>query len=105
MSGAIVQLNQSNVAHTLRSNEYVAVKVWGPNCPHCMSAKAIWQQLQPGAASMCELNVSKAPALAKRWRIRAVPTFIIFRRGKEVARFSGAIAKKPLQQWLSRSVK
>lgn len=105
MSGAIVQLNQSNVAHTMRSQEYVAVKVWGPNCPHCQAAKVIWQKLQAGDAKMCELNVSKAPAVAKRWRIRAVPTFILFRRGKEVARFSGVVTKKQLESWLSRSIK
>lgn len=105
MVNQIKELNQSNVALALRSAGYVAVQVWGPNCPHCVAAKKIWQQLDAGSVQLCQLNAAKAPAVSKRWRVRAVPSFLLFNNGKEVARFHGAITAKRLQAWLAQAEK
>ncbi|WP_158583971.1 thioredoxin family protein [Salinibius halmophilus] len=102
---AVLELNQSNVAAVMRKQGYVAVKVWGPNCPHCAAAKQIWQKLAAGEVALYQLNAAKAPAVSKRWRVRAVPSFLLFKNGKEVARFHGAITAKRLQAWLDSAQK
>ncbi|MDR9440528.1 MAG: thioredoxin fold domain-containing protein, partial [Halomonas sp.] len=39
-------------------------------------------------------------ALAGRFGIRSIPTLIVFKGGREVARQAGAMSKPQLRQWL-----
>ena len=44
------------------------------------------------------------PALGARYNIRSIPTMILFRNGREVARQSGAMASAQIEQWARRHV-
>jgi len=47
------------------------------------------------------LNTQDEPAPANRYNIRSIPTLIVFRGGKEIARQSGAMNSAQLARWLS----
>jgi thioredoxin 2 len=47
------------------------------------------------------LNSDEAPELAGRLGIRSIPTLIVFRHGREIARQSGLMDSGRLQQWLN----
>jgi thioredoxin 2 len=48
-----------------------------------------------------KLNTQDEPAPAARFDIRSIPTLIVFRGGKEVARQSGAMDLGALTRWLN----
>ncbi len=48
-----------------------------------------------------KLNTQDEPAPAARFNIRAIPTMIVFRSGKEIARQTGAMDLGSMQRWLS----
>jgi thioredoxin 2 len=48
-----------------------------------------------------KINTEKAPELAARMGIRAIPTLVLFRDGVEVKRVSGALDAASLLQWVA----
>jgi thioredoxin 2 len=53
---------------------------------------------------VAKVNTDEQPALAGRFGIRSIPTLIIFRAGRELARQSGAIDAASLARWLDSAL-
>jgi len=56
-----------------------------------------------GRALVGKLDTDRAPGTAARFQIRGVPTVIVFDRGREVARQTGAVPQRALEELLARS--
>ena len=70
--------------------------VWAPWCVPCRGLEPIIEELAhalAGRVRVAKLNVDRSPATAARLRIQGVPTLIVFRQGREVARMVGARPK------------
>lgn len=61
------------------------------------------QQLEP-AARLAKVNTEEEQALAARFGIRSIPTLMVFRNGREIARQAGAMDTASIVRWL-RSVR
>lgn len=48
-----------------------------------------------------KVNTDEQPELAGRFNIRSIPTLILFRDGRELARQSGAVDASTLGRWLN----
>ena len=51
-----------------------------------------------------KVNTDEQPDLAGRFNIRSIPTLILFREGRELARQSGATDAATLGRWLDGSL-
>ena len=49
-----------------------------------------------GKVIVAKVNIDELPALTSRFNVKAVPTFIVFKGGKEVSRFTGYKTRKDL---------
>ncbi len=103
-SGEPMELSAANVSVVLHNNEIpVLVDCWAPWCGPCKGFAATFLQaakeLEP-KLRLAKLNTEDHQELAGSWNIRSIPTLILFKQGKEVARMSGALPLPQLKQWL-----
>jgi thioredoxin 1 len=55
-----------------------------------------------GSLRVGKIDTDDAPAVSARFGVRAVPTVILFREGKEVARHVGLLSKEKLRAFTAR---
>jgi len=60
-------------------------------------------ELEP-KVRLAKLNTEAEQTIAARYGIRSIPTLVVFRRGKEIARQSGAMDGPALIRWVRNQV-
>lgn len=106
--GKPVSLNQDQfVRHINRNDIPVLVDFWAEWCgpckmmaPHFEAAASL---LEP-KIRLAKVNTEAEQALASRYAIQSIPTLVLFRHGKEVARNNGAMGSNDIVKWANQKM-
>ena len=86
-----------------QSSTPALIDFWAAWCGPCRMVSPVLDKLaveRAGRVKLVKVDVDKSPALSQRFDIQAIPTMLLIRDGKVVARQAGAPPAAALRQWL-----
>jgi thioredoxin 2 len=105
-NGKAVKLTSDNFQkHISRSGIPVVVDFWAPWCGPCKMMAPAFEQaaadLQPQVI-LAKLNTEDENSIGARHNVRSIPTMIMFKNGKEIARQAGAMQVADIKAWVGQ---
>lgn len=94
-------INKENFNEKVLNQEgIVLVDFWAEWCSPCRMMLPIIEEFagEQEQIKVCKVNVDDNPELASQYNVMSIPTFIIFKNGKEEKRLVGTQGKEDLEE-------
>ena len=105
LPGQPFAVNQASFASQLKGDLPLLLDVWADWCGPCRAFAPTFAQAASQLSGRCrlgKLDSEANPQLSTQLGIRSIPSLILFKGGREVARQSGAMALPQLLSWLQQ---
>ncbi len=98
-----IELTAENFARNVSNHEIpMIIDFWAPWCGPCKMMAPIFQQaaaqLEPNFR-LGKVNTETEPNIARQFGIQSIPTTVLLKNGKEIARQIGAMDLRTLVSW------
>jgi thioredoxin 1 len=99
--GDVISLSAGNFDEFIDSDLPVVVDFWQTGCGACMMLEPVFKEIAGEMKgkmkfAMCQIDKEGNEKIADRYNIKATPTMIVFKKGKEIGRIIGYREKDSL---------
>jgi thioredoxin 1 len=99
MGKEIIVTNENFEKEVLQSEKLVIVDFWAEWCGPCKMVTPIIEEISieyETKLKVCKCDIDKYLKIAENYKVFSIPTFIVYKNGKEMARSIGAASKQNL---------
>ncbi len=104
--GQVIEVEDSNFDKEIVASDLpVLVDFWGPMCGPCKALEPLLVQLakqHAQALKVAKVNVDTSPKSAVQYSIKALPTLLLFQKGKVVDQLTGRATPVSLEKFIRR---
>lgn len=92
----VLQINKNNFDEVLNSEKPVLLDFYATWCGPCKMLSPILDRLaaEHDEFVVAKVNVDEAASLASEFGVASIPTLVVFKNGREVARNVGVLPEK-----------
>lgn len=106
-TGEVVNATAGTLDKYLADDMPVLIDFWAPWCGPCVNFAPIFADVaneRREQVRFVKINTEAEPELSARFRIRSIPTIMMFKKGEMVDMLSGAMPKAPFNEWIDEVV-
>lgn len=107
LDGAPIEGTEQNFTALLSSEQPVVIDFWAPWCNPCVGFAPVFSDVaseREGQVRFVKIDTEAEQAIAAQYRIRSIPTVMVFKAGKMVDQINGALPKSQFDQWLNQAL-
>ncbi|MDP5252955.1 MULTISPECIES: thioredoxin TrxC [unclassified Vibrio] len=107
LDGAPIEGTEQNLTALLASDRPVVIDFWAPWCNPCVGFAPVFSDVaseRAGQVRCVKVDTEAQQAIAAQYRIRSIPTVMVFKAGKMVDQINGALPKSQFDQWLNQAL-
>ena len=101
---SVVALNDENFKGFIQSEELVLVYFWAPWCGPCKMVGPIVEKLSnEGFINVGKVNVDDVELIPSAFNIDSIPTLMLFKGGKLIAKAVGFQPENAIRNWILKN--
>ncbi|WP_064607783.1 thioredoxin TrxC [Photobacterium sp. J15] len=107
LDGKPVEGTADNFLSLIQGEQPVVVDFWAPWCNPCVGFAPVFEDVateRDGTARFVKIDTEAQQALAAQYRIRSIPTIMVFKNGQMIDTLNGALPKSQFDQWLNQAL-